>query len=104
MNKKRRVNVIQVYAPTSSYEDDVMEEFFDQVSTTIENHCKRNSTTVLGDFNATVGQKQKGETNIDNFGLSGRKHRGQMTIKFALRNGLNIMITFFQSTQEKVDV
>ena len=36
LNKKCRVNVIQVYAPTSSYNDDVMEEFFEQVSTTIE--------------------------------------------------------------------
>ena len=63
-----------------------MEEFFDQVSATI----------VLGDFNAKVGKRQEGETNIDNFGLGERNHRGQMSIEFALRNRMKIMNTFFR--------
>ena len=74
LNKKCRVNIIQVYAPTSSYNDDIMEQFFDQVSTTIENHCKGNNTIVLGDFNAKVGQRQTGETNIGKFGLGERSY------------------------------
>ena len=37
LNKNCRVHAIQVCAPTSSYKDDVMEDFFYQVSTTIEN-------------------------------------------------------------------
>ena len=36
LSKKCKVNVIQVYAPTSSYNENVMGKFFDQVSTTIE--------------------------------------------------------------------
>ena len=58
LNKKCRVTVIQVYAPTSSYNDGVMEEFFHQVSTAVENHCKDNNTIVLGDFNAKGGQRR----------------------------------------------
>ena len=42
LNEKCQVNIIQVYAPTSSYDDEVVENFYSQVSTTIE-MCKGNN-------------------------------------------------------------
>ena len=81
---------------TSLYNEDVTEEFFGQASTKIENCYTGNITIVLADFNAKVGQRQTGETNIGNFGLGARNQRWQMTIEFTLRNRLKIMNTFFQ--------
>ena len=100
LNKKCQVNIIQVYAPTSSYDDEMVENFYSQVSTTIE-MCKGNNTFVIGDFNGKVGQRITGETTLGKFGLGDRNGRGQMIVDFASRNELKVMNTFFQKSLHK---
>ena len=95
LNKRYQVKVIQVYAPTSTHDDEEVERFYEDV----ENAMKRNKTQftfVIGDFNAKVGQKRSGETAVGNFGIGNRNDRGDLLVEFAERNQLKIMNTFFQ--------
>ena len=45
----------QVYAPTSSATDDVMDEFYNQLQDTLDTASKRDAVFVIGDFNAKIG-------------------------------------------------
>ena len=100
LNKKCKVNIVQVYAPTSSHEDEVVEEFYDKVSAVVDS-CTGNKTFVIGDFNAKVGRKEQGERTVGNFGLGERNSRGQMLVEFAAQNKMKIMNTFFQKPQKR---
>ena len=100
LNKKCKINVVQVYAPTSSYEDEVVEDFYEKVSLTVES-CKGSKTFVIGDFNAKVSQKEQGDHVIGKFGLGMRNSRGEMLLEFAARNRMKVMNTFFQKPQKR---
>ncbi|XP_072046970.1 craniofacial development protein 2-like [Amphiura filiformis] len=57
-----QISIIQVYAPTSEYDDEIVEIFYEDVSKAIEAN-KGKYTIVMGDFNAKVGlysQQPKG--------------------------------------------
>ena len=53
--KPINITIIQVYAPTSSATDDVMDEFYNQLQDTLDTASKRDAVFVIGDFNAKIG-------------------------------------------------
>ena len=50
INTKYHLQVVQVYAPTSTHEDEEVEEFYEEVNKIV---------IVIGDFNAKVGGHQQ---------------------------------------------
>ena len=50
------IKVIQVYAPTTNEEDDVVKVFYGKLQETINAIPKTDCLYLIGDFNAKVGQ------------------------------------------------
>ena len=46
---------VQAYAPTSDYDDNEIEEFYDQLQNAIDQTPKKDIFVVQGDWNAKVG-------------------------------------------------
>ncbi|KAH1021562.1 hypothetical protein HUJ04_011060 [Dendroctonus ponderosae] len=68
LNRKYRINIFQVYASTTVYEDEEVEESFQ------EPMC--HYTFIIGNFNAKVGRKQEmSETILGNFDLEERNEK-----------------------------
>ena len=69
------LNVIQVYAPTAEADEDILEEFYDQINRA-KKQCKPHEfTVVMGDLNAKVGRGRV-ENIVGPFGLGERNERG----------------------------
>ena len=50
------ITIVQVYAPTSDYDDNKIEELHDQLQNVIDQTPKKDILVVLGDWNAKVGK------------------------------------------------
>ncbi|PNF36725.1 hypothetical protein B7P43_G12355 [Cryptotermes secundus] len=76
------VLIMQVYMPTSEYEDDEVEKVYD----TIEEILQEDGSIILGDWTST----------------GRRNHRGQMLIDFCERNGLIVTNTWFKKPKRRI--
>ena len=56
LSKKYNVKVIQVYAPTSSYDDEEIEEMYEEINS-LMGSIKTHYTMIIGDFNAKIGKQ-----------------------------------------------
>jgi len=56
----RNIVMIQYYAPTEVTEDTEKQEFYVQLSDTLNKQKKKDIITVVGDLNAKVGQDNEG--------------------------------------------
>ena len=50
------ITIVQAYAPTSDYDDNEIEEFYDQLQNVIDQTPKKNILVVQGGWNAKVGR------------------------------------------------
>ena len=50
------ITIVQVHAPTSDYDDNEIEEFYDRLQNVIDQTQKKDSLVVQGDWNAKVGR------------------------------------------------
>ncbi|XP_072041805.1 craniofacial development protein 2-like [Amphiura filiformis] len=97
----KQLCVIQVYAPTSDYDDEKVEELYGEVNKAIED-SKAEYTIVMGDFNAKIGECQSGEEAImGKFGVGERNKRGDMLLEFAAQQGLIIANTYFKKHKNR---
>ena len=53
------ITIIQVYAPTSSYDDSDVDEFYRELQSLSDQTPKQDILVVQGDWNATVGKMRK---------------------------------------------
>ena len=51
------INVIQVYAPTSSHNDEEHEEFYESIDNVMGHTKSGEIVTIMGDWNAKVGNQ-----------------------------------------------
>ena len=49
------INLVQMYAPTSSSSDEEVEEFYNNIDYCLKQFKSQDITIVMGDFNAKVG-------------------------------------------------
>ena len=54
--KKIKMNVIQCYAPTNTSEEEEKEEFYDRLQNILDKYPEKDTTILMGDFNAKVGK------------------------------------------------
>lgn len=93
------LNVIQIYAPTSSAKDEEIEDFYCQLESTVSKIPKRELLLIIGDFNAKIGNTtmDTGIRNIvGNYGHGVRNPRGERLIEFAADNNMAIANTMFK--------
>jgi exonuclease III len=94
--------IVQVYMPTSDYEDNEVEEMFDIIEEILEEDGKgETNTIVMGDSNSVVGNKAHHNT-VRPYGLGRRNQRGQMLIDFCERNGFVITNTWFKKPKRRL--
>ena len=89
------LNIIQVYAPTSTSTESDIDEFYRGLDT-VTKQCKAHELTlVIGDFNAKVGNTETpGVTG--KFGLGDRNERGEKLVEWAEVNNMLVGNTLFQ--------
>lgn len=90
--KSKKILIVEVYAPTADYSDEVVEEFSEQLEETSQKCPKKNILIVQGDWNAkvgpdsyehwagTVGKFSTGETNEQGLILLELAHSHQLTL------------------------
>ena len=81
--------IMQVYMPTSEYEDDGVETLYDTTEEILEEDGKDDTNKlIMGGSNSVVGDETYRNI-VGSQGLGRRNHRGQMVIDFCERNGLS---------------
>ena len=98
VTKCYKLKIVQVYTPTTSYSEEYINSFYNDVETLERpNHY----TIVMRDFNAQIGKRTNPmETAKDTFGLELRNERGNTLVKWATSRKYKIMNTMFQKKAE----
>uniref|UniRef100_A0A8D8PW97 Craniofacial development protein 2 n=2 Tax=Cacopsylla melanoneura TaxID=428564 RepID=A0A8D8PW97_9HEMI len=87
--------VIQCYAPNLDSEQNVKDQFYDDLRQTINHKLFQEVVILLGDFNAKVGDKRM-ESIVGPHGLGDMNPSGEDLINFCSENNLFITNTWFQ--------
>ena len=102
------ITIVLMYVPTSNYEDNEIEEFYDQLQNVIDQTPKKDILVVQGVWNAKVGKDACGNWQ----GIGGpfcnndRNERGLRLLEFAIFNDLVLANTFGHPPQsiQKMDL
>ena len=93
--KRYILQIIQVYAPTSSHSDKEVEEFYELMTQQLKEY-NHHFKIVMRNFNAKVGEKQQFDTMIRPYGFDKSNDRGSRLVNFAEKEHLSIMNTYFK--------
>ena len=96
-NKKIDLRVILAYAPTEDKEDDVKNDFYDQLDSVFKDgHKEKNISMLIGDFNAKVGNNNENlEEVMGRHGLGNLNDNGDRLVSFCTEHRLVIGGTIF---------
>ena len=95
--KPFNINMIQVYAPTQDYDDENIEEFYEQIQLSVSYSISSDIICIMGDLNAKVGNITDFNI-IGNYGLGKQNERGQTLTEFCNENNMVIMNTWLKQT------
>ncbi|XP_024883397.1 craniofacial development protein 2-like [Temnothorax curvispinosus] len=97
--RPHNLNIIQVYAPTVECTKEEISKFYAKLETTCRMGQRKETTVLLGDFNAKVG-KTTHDTHLSQtvgkYGLGARNERGKLLLQFCISNQFTIMNTWFK--------
>ena len=89
------MSILQIYAPTLDKDDDVHDEFYEQLQVTMESIKISDYLIVLGDFNAILGnEKVSCVTGAHGTGI--RNNSGQRLLDFCSAKNLFVTNTGFR--------
>lgn len=101
LNNKYSLKIIQAYAPTSTYTNEEVEEFYEDISRAIEEN-RTQYTMVIGDFNAKLGKREdEAEIAVGPYGFDERNERGEMLLNFLHQQNLFATNTFFPGKKQR---
>lgn len=87
------LHIVQIYAPTSETEDDIMDGFYDELSRIVAMIPNREILIIMGDWNAKIGVTSIRNT-VGNNGI--RNERGVRMLQFcSVDNQLKVANTLF---------
>ena len=101
LSKRYNAEIIQVYAPTSTYEDQVIEKFYEDIVKALSQTRRHNLRIIMGDFNARIGTRHSNEQVVGAFGKGIRDERGHRLIEFAECEKFYVMNSFFKKNPKK---
>ena len=99
--------VIQTYAPTLDYDDNEIEEFYDQLHNVVDQIPKKDILVVQGDWNAKVGKDicENWQGICGQFCNDDTNERGLRVLEFATFNDLVLANTFgHHKSRQKMDL
>ena len=91
-SKPFNTTIIQVYAPTTDYDEEVVEEFYENLETLIAKTPKKDLIIVLGDWNAQIGEGIN-HSSTGKFGHGITTERGMILLDFAERQKMVVVNT-----------
>ena len=94
------ITVLQVYMPTSAYDDEVVDSVYEEIEQLVEQVKGNEYLIVMGDFNAVIGEGKDG-LEVGEFGLGQRNNRGDKLIEFCRRLKLIITNTWFRQHKRR---
>jgi hypothetical protein len=101
INSRYTVKVIQVYAPTSTHDDDEVEQFYEDVEKAMDENPSHYQY-LIGDFNAKLGKREEdSEVSIGSFSYDRRNERGDTLLNFLQQNNLFAMNSFFAGKPQR---
>ena len=92
------LDVLQVYAPDSSYQDEEYQRFLDDLQRYLDGTNRNSRIIVMGDFNAKIGleENEVWPEVVGKYGLGNKNERGEMLMQFCAINRLVISNSFFK--------
>ena len=98
------IKIIQIYASTSTYNDEEIEQFYETVDNTIQESHKKDILIVHGDFNAKLGSDENEEWAecAGRFGIGVRNYISQILLEFAGKHRLLAVNTLFHIKSQGV--
>ena len=93
--KPFNINIIQVYAPTSTSSEEALEDFYANVDKAMKECKSQEIKIVMGDLNAIVGEGRYQDI-VGPHGLGLRNERGEAWIEWCEQKGQVITNTWFQ--------
>ena len=92
------ITIVQAYAPTSVYDDNKIEEFYDQLQNVIDQTPKKDILVVQRDWNAKVGKGacENWQGTCGPFCNDDTNERGLRLLEFASFNDLVLANTYGQ--------
>ncbi|KAL8583570.1 hypothetical protein ACOMHN_028341 [Nucella lapillus] len=99
--KPNNFNIIQVYAPKSDYEEEVVEQFYEDLENNNKRVSKKDLLIVMGDWNAKVGEDayEQWTGTVGCFGLGETNDRGFRLLEFASSHKLTLANNMDEGTQ-----
>ena len=100
MKTGRKLTIINCYAPTlpkSNKQEEIREEFYNDLDSITSTISKRSVLFVVGDFNAKTGSAHKDHPDtVGPFGKGHINENGEALIQYAKQHNLRLTNTFFQ--------
>ena len=95
--KPKNMTIIQVYAPTQDYDDDIVEEFYEELEDTIKKVPKKDLLVIQGDWNAKIGPDAYNQWagTVGRFGVGESNDRGMRLLECASKHKLTLANTLF---------
>ena len=88
------ITIIQTYAPLTEYNDDVVEDFCNQIQADIDETHKKDYIAGQGDWNTKIDVQTNWQGTFGTSCNSGTNERGLWLLEFAATNNLVIANTF----------
>ena len=97
-----RIWIIQAHFPTSQREEEQVEEVYEEIENNLTQMRKETKHVILiGDFNASIGSREKEEENIiGKYTFGKRNERGKLLVNFMMKNNLTEISSWFQAREE----
>jgi len=91
--------LLQVYLPTTEYEEAV-EEMYEEIKKLMKHDKRDGNLIILGDWNAIVGEGTDGRIN-GNYGLGKRNERGERLVEFCDKHKFVVENILFQNHERR---
>ena len=96
-----KLNIIQVYAPTTEAADQEIEEFYEEVERVLQTTKCNEINIIMGDFNAKIGRGRENNI-VGPFGLGIRNERGDRLVEFCSKYKFTIANTWSDQPKRRL--